>query len=369
MHATSEPLIAVVLPPNEGFGPGQSGAIGLIAHRLAGMPGFRTEVFCGPQRGTAYPGIVRRVVTPAGWLPGTVNLRYAARLVLPLWRMRPAVVEVHNRVGIALALAVLLRPTPGLLVLHNDPQAMRHARSPGERRLLISRLAGVITVSGYIQSRLLQGVADPARPPVVIPNALDLATIPASPGRENLVLFVGRTVAEKGADLFVAACAAALPRMPGWRAEMIGADRSRLDSPDTPFVAGLRDAARTAGVTLTGYRDHPQVLAAMSRAALVVVPSRWPEPFGLVALEAMACGAALICTRQGGLPEVGGDAACYVEAEDANGLAEAMVSLATDDARRAALAQAGLVRAAQFDLRETGRRWADMRHAVIAAVR
>ena len=374
MNLASDPVIAVVLPPNEGFGPGQSGAIGLIAHRLADLPGFRTVVFCGLQRGPAYPHVDRRPVSPARWLPGTMNLRYAARMVLPLRRLRPAVVEVHNRVGIALGLSVLLRPTPVVLVLHNDPQAMRHARTAVERERLLARVARVVTVSDFIRGRLLDGVGDPARPPMVIPNALDLTTIPASSdpgstGREKLILFAGRMVAEKGPDLFVAACAAALPQLPEWRAEMIGADRSREDSPDTPFVARLRAAAQAAGVTLTGYRDHPQVLAAMSRASLVVVPSRWPEPFGLVALEAMACGAALICTRQGGLPEVGGEAAVFIDAEDPAELTEAILSVASDDPRRASLAEAGLSRAARFDISVARRGWAVMRQAVIAGAR
>ena len=120
--------------------------------------------------------------------------------------------------------------------------------------------------------------------------------------------------ADKAPDAFVAACAAALAACcRAGRAEIIGADRFSFDSPDTGFVQMVRAAAERAGVRMLGYRDHPDVLAAMSRAAIVVVPSRWPEPFGLVALEAMACGAALICSPRGGLPEVAGDAAVYAD--------------------------------------------------------
>jgi hypothetical protein len=73
-------------------------------------------------------------------------------------------------------------------------------------------------------------------------------------------------------------------------AEIIGADRHYPGSTDTDFIRLLRPAAMTAGVALLGYRPHEEVLEAMSRAAIVVIPSRWPEPFGLAALEAMACG-------------------------------------------------------------------------------
>ncbi len=120
-------------------------------------------------------------------------------------------------------------------------------------------------------------------------------------------------VPEKGADAFVAACAIALPQLPGWQAAVIGADRFRSDSPETRYVRAVRAAAARGGVRMLGYRDHPEVLMELSRAAIAVVPSRWAEPFGLAALEAMACGAALVCSERGGLPEVAGEAAVYVE--------------------------------------------------------
>ena len=96
---------------------------------------------------------------------------------------------------------------------------------------------------------------------------------------------------------------------------------------------------------MLGYRDHPEVLIAMARAAIVVVPSRWPEPFGLVALEALASGAALICSPRGGLPEVAGDAAIYADPDRPAEIAAAIRTLASDEGRRAALAEAGRERA------------------------
>lgn len=365
MLPASDPTVAVVLPPNEGFGPGRSGAIGLMAHRLAHIEGFRTVIFGGRQDGSPYADVAFHPLNPVAWVPGTINLKYTARLVLPLLRLRPALVEVHNRVGIALALSYLLRPTPVVLVLHNDPQSMRRARSARERTGLLRRLARIITVSDYLRTRLLENVPPPPRPPVVLPNCLDLATLPAPRRRERLILFAGRMVAEKGPDAFVTACAAALPRLPGWRAEMIGADRSRADSPDTPFIQTLRGAAEGAGVPLLGYRDHPSVLAAMTRAAIVVVPSRWPEPFGLVALEAMACGAALICSRRGGLPEVAGEAALYADPDTPASIAAAIRDLANDEPRRAALAAAGQARAAGFALPAIAPLWAALRREIV----
>jgi UDP-glucose:(glucosyl)LPS alpha-1,2-glucosyltransferase len=82
-----------------------------------------------------------------------------------------------------------------------------------------------------------------------------------------------------------------------------------------------------------------------------VVPSRWPEPFGLTALEAMANGTALICSPHGNLPELVRDAAVLTDPDDAGALAAAITALARDEPRRAALGAAGLARARAFDIR------------------
>lgn len=360
------PLVAVILPPREGFGPGRTGALGMIAHRLLATPGFRTAVIGGPQSGPVFDNAPFHAARPAIWWPGNVNLRFAASVARLLRRMRPELVEVHNRPEIALALAARFPDTPVTVLLNNDPQAMREARRPRERAALLSRLDRVMVASDWLRRRLLDGLATPPRPPFVLHNCIDLAVLPPPVAREKLILFAGRLVPEKGADAFVAACAAALPALPGWRAEMIGADRFRADSPDTDFIRSLREAARAGGVALLGYRDHPDVLTAMARAAIVVVPSRWEEPFGLTALEALACGAPLICSRRGGLPEIGGEVAVYADPDDPLALAEAVRGLALDETRRQGLGQAGPLRARQFDVTLAATRLAALRREVLA---
>jgi UDP-glucose:(glucosyl)LPS alpha-1,2-glucosyltransferase len=357
--------VAVVLPPREGFGPGRTGAIGLLARRLVQTPGFQTTIFGGPQLGPVFPNIDFRSVAPARWPLGNTNIRYAAAVASALKRLNPVLIEVHNRPEIALALAARLPHIPVTVILNNDPQAMREAASPTERGAILDRLARVITSSEYLRQRVLDGVTHPAKDPVVLPNCLDLTELPPPRQRERLILFAGRVVADKGPDAFVAACAAALPHLPGWSGEMIGADRFNFDSPDTGFVQMVRAAADAANVRMLGYRDHPDVLLAMARAAIVVVPSRWPEPFGLVALEALASGAALICSPRGGLPEVAGDAALYANPDNPMEIAAAIRMLALDDTKRAGLAAAGQRRAGCFDVGVIATRLTALRRTVL----
>ncbi|MDE2391706.1 MAG: glycosyltransferase, partial [Rhodospirillales bacterium] len=135
---------------------------------------------------------------------------------------------------------------------------------------------------------------------------------------------------------------------PGWRAEMIGGDRFGPNSPQTRYFLEQQAEALRAGIPFHGPRPHADVLAAMNRAAIVVVPSRWAEPFGLTALEAMATGAALITTGQGGLRDVAGEAAIYTPPGDTAALAKTLVMLAENTATREPLAQAGRARAREF---------------------
>ncbi len=143
---------------------------------------------------------------------------------------------------------------------------------------------------------------------------------------------------------------AQLPELPGWRAEMLGADRFGADSPETPFLRALRPRAEAAGIAMQGWQPHAAVLQAMARAAIVIVPSRWPEPFGMTALEAAASGAAVLYSPRGGLPEVMGDAGVAIDPDDPGGMAETLIAVARDQGRLEALGRAGRERARVFDL-------------------
>jgi glycosyltransferase involved in cell wall biosynthesis len=120
---------------------------------------------------------------------------------------------------------------------------------------------------------------------------------------------------------------------------------------------------------MAGYQPHDAVLTAIAEAAIVAMPSRWPEPFGMVALEAMACGTALAYAPRGGLPDVVGQAGVAINPDDPAAMADALVALAGDPARRAALGEAGRARARDFALPAAIARLDALRTDVLAAQR
>lgn len=367
----SDARVAIILPPSERFAPGQAGAVALLVHRLAVADQARPSVVLGLEGETpAFTDTMFQALRPGIWpLWGGETRRYGAAVAEYLHAQRPCLIEVHNRPLLALDLVARMPGIPVVLVLHNDPLTMRGARTVPQRQELLTRMARVVVVSHWLKDRFATGLSTPVNGLSVLSNCLDLSLLPSpSPAalREPVFLFVGRIVADKGADVFVQACARALPWLPGWSAEMIGGDRPGTQVPDTPFLRKLRPMAQSAGVELHGYQPHSEVLEALSRAAIAVVPSRWDEPFGLTALEAMGCGAALICSPQGGLSEVVGQAALLVEPQ-LDALATAMSDLAADAERRASLGAAGRARARLFDVPHAVAVLEQLRSEVLAA--
>jgi glycosyltransferase involved in cell wall biosynthesis len=94
----------------------------------------------------------------------------------------------------------------------------------------------------------------------------------------------------------------------------------------------------------------------------VVQPSL-EEGFGLPALEAMACGAPVIASRRGALPEVVAEAGLLVDPEDERALAAALARVLGSPEERAAIARRGVARAAEFTAARTAGRVVDLLQA------
>lgn len=100
-------------------------------------------------------------------------------------------------------------------------------------------------------------------------------------------------------------------------------------------------------VIFTGFVAEDDLPALYSAAEFLAYPSLY-EGFGLPIVEALACGTPVLTANNSCLPEAGGPGALYADAHDVDSIAAQMVQLATDDALRARLRQAGLVHAQTF---------------------
>ena len=334
--------------------------------RLALADGV-TTVIGGPQTGDPFRDVTFAAIAPVWFLPLSANHRYAYAVARRLRALRPALIEVHNRPEIALALAARRPDVPVTLVLHNDPPAMRQAATPAQRAALLRRMALVMTPSAYLRDRLLEGVGNIPRPPVVVPNCIDLTELPPPRPRENLILFAGRVVDNKAPDAFVAACATALPTLPGWHAQIIGADRFRARQPRYRLrhwrprhgrTCGRADARlsrpprRSGGHGSRCHRRGAQPLAGTIR------------PCGAGG-AGQRRGADLLATRRH-CPKSPAMRPCTPTRIDPEEIAAAIRALAGDPARRAALAEAGRARVKRFDVALVRDQLAAVRRSVCA---
>jgi glycosyltransferase involved in cell wall biosynthesis len=131
----------------------------------------------------------------------------------------------------------------------------------------------------------------------------------------------------------------------------------RLVDPPPLVVLGVPMAGQPSrwptGTILRTQVPHDEVMAAFKHCAMGIVPSRWEEPFGFVALEANAVGRPVVATRVGGLATVVEDqvTGVLVAPRDPDALAKAIQGLLDDPVRAAAMGAAGRAHAASFSVR------------------
>jgi glycosyltransferase involved in cell wall biosynthesis/phosphoheptose isomerase len=188
----------------------------------------------------------------------------------------------------------------------------------------------------------------------VIPCGVDLDLFrpdgPREPRRNGLnrLVCVGRLVERKG----IGNAISALRRLPD--AELIvagGSDRARLaeDSEARRLLALADEEDVAARVELRGRLDRDQV-PRLLRSADAVVSVPWYEPFGIVPLEAMACGVPVVASAVGGMIDtvVYDSTGLHVPPRDPERLAEVLASLLRDPGRRERLGRAGVQRTRRF---------------------
>ena len=171
----------------------------------------------------------------------------------------------------------------------------------------------------------------PERPPVAENVAAYLAQLPAGP----FLLFVGDMRRDKGIEVLLAAYASLEAAPP---LVLIGKAWSETPSTFPPNVVVLTDWPNAA------------VLAAWQRCLFGIVPSLWPEPFGIVIIEAMAASKPVIASSVGGIPEIISDGreGLLIAPGDAGALRSAMSRLLGDAGLREKMGLAGLQKAASY---------------------
>ncbi len=306
--------------------------------------------------GAAARGLDHAVAAPAGSelaararseglevvsLPSRRPWRPFALMRIAGWLRRHDRPVLHAHTSPTLDAAPLLRllaPLAGVVYTRRTSYSIRPARkyrTAAERYVAVAR---------SVADQLVAAGADPGRV-TVVPSAIDLSAIDAAPETDPLGLVgggptvgcVGALAPEKGHAILLEAWRHVVAAVPDARLVLVGdgCERRRLEE----LVRNLPPAS----VRFAGFRDD--VASCLKSFDLVVLPSL-AEGVGGAAIEAMACGRAVVASRAGGLPEVitDGVTGLLVPPRDSTALARAIVELLGDVQRRTAMGEAGRAR-------------------------
>jgi len=258
-------------------------------------------------------------------------------------------------------LASILHQIPHVMTMHSleplrpwkaEQLGGGYALSTWCERVAVESAAAIIAVSGGMRSDVLATYPSlPADRVYVIRNGIDtqeyfpdsrtdvLERYGIAQGRPTVV-YVGRITRQKGLAVLLRAAELLDPQV-----QLVlcagQADTPELDAEVTALVERLRES-RSGVIWLNVMLPKAEVIQILSHATVFACPSLY-EPLGIVNLEAMACGTAVVASNVGGIPEVVMDAqtGLLVPPGDPESLAGAISSLASDPARAAAMGQLG----------------------------
>ncbi len=255
-------------------------------------------------------------------MPFAIWRRPSARTLLELTRWCD--VYFHNNISLPRAWPLLLAPRPWVVAHHVwIPRTGVAAR--------LKRFALRFATGISISEAIAQHVSTPS---VVIPNPYDDVTFRLQPDVERTrdLVFVGRLVSDKGVPLLLQALAALRSGDLRPSLSIVGSGSEESQLRQLTAALGLQTQ-----VSFLGARRGAELARILSGHRIIVVPSLWQEPFGVVALEAIACGCAAVGSEGGGLRDAMGPCGIAFPNGDRAALRAALELLLRDPAKLEAL--------------------------------
>jgi glycosyltransferase involved in cell wall biosynthesis len=181
----------------------------------------------------------------------------------------------------------------------------------------------------------LVSISDIQRQPIpwanwqaTIHHGLPIDALPMNENNEDYLLFIGRMMPEKRPDLAIE-----IARRAGHRLKMAAkihpGEQRYFEEEIRPLIEGNRDT-----VEYLGEVGGAQRIALLARARALIFPIQWPEPFGMVMIEAMACGTPTVAFRSGAVVEVIDDGVSGYIVDDVEAAVDALARIDAIDRRR-----------------------------------
>lgn len=294
--------------------------------------------------------IWEQVTGPAAARAAGVDLFHVPYFAPPLLPRTPTIVTIHDVIPMRLPLY-----QSGAKVKAYIQLVSRAAHSA----------AMIITVSQHAKQDIIDALKLPAERIRVIYEAAGNEYQPITDRQilaetrkryglnERYILYLGGLDQRKNVPQLVRAFAHLYRQIGDPQLQLLVAGNP--DKQSGPLFPDPRPVAADLGMTgqiIYRFIDEKDKPAIYSGASVFVFPSLY-EGFGLTPLEAMSCGAAVVCSNRTSLLEVVGEAAISVDPEDTKALIEAMYRVLTNNTLHADLQARSLQRASQFNWRKT----------------
>jgi glycosyltransferase involved in cell wall biosynthesis len=311
--------IAILAPVSLPVPPLGYGGTELVVHQLAeGLvdAGHAVTLFATGDSRTraATRALLPRALTPMGFATKESTLPFERAHAA--WAFAQAadfdLIHDHTKAaGVTLAPSVA---TPVLTTVHND-------FSPERRQLYLAHPDHAYVAISHAHARRCPELNFLG----VVYNGMDLKAPVFRACKENYMLFLGRLCAEKGTQTAIA-----VARALGIPLVLAG----KIDPVDADYVAQrIMPHVDGASIRYVGEVTGRQKWELIAGARCLLFPIQWPEPFGLVMIEAMACGTPVVATRWGSVPEVVAHGETGWIADDFEGLLEGVRAAVTIDPR------------------------------------
>lgn len=268
-------------------------------------------------------------------------------------RIRRAVFDldllhVHEPLMPFVSLGALRAGVPAVATFHAAPGSIGRGfytiARPWLRSLLGPNLRKVTAVSRTAAAPL-PGDFDVT----IVPNGVDVERLqPAVERNPRRVAFLGRDDKRKGLDVLLAAWERVVAEVEDVELLVMGAERD------------------VDGVEWLGRVDEDVKKAGLGSSAVYVAPNLGGESFGVVLVEAMAAGAAVVASDLPAFQEVGGDAVRYFETGNSTHLAGTLIELLADSDTVEALSRAGTERAWRYDWRTVAPSYREVYEAALS---
>jgi len=292
--------------------------------------------------------------------PDLLHVQYTAPLFCPV----PVVVSVHD------------------VSFLEHPEYFRRERALQLQVTVartVRRAARILTVSEFSRASILKAYGDVDEDKVtVVPNAAAPEFRPISSESAAaavrarfsvdgpFVLGVGDLLPRKNQIGLIQAFARLLRAYPHFTHNLVFAGK------ETWFAHHVREAARESGIAdrirFLGFVSDTELLHLYNACDVFVFPSFY-EGFGMPALEAMACGRAVVCSSTSALPEVVDGAALLFDPYSVDEMVRAIADLLLHPELRARMERLGLQRAAHFSWQNAAQKTLEVYHAVAAKSR